>query len=64
MKKGTSSNTAYKITIIKIPTGHTRAVAVVIFVPPDAPVTSCTSPFPSMKMEGVIEESGRFFGSM
>lgn len=64
MKTGSDNNTAYKIIIIKIPTGHTRAVAVVIFVPPAAPVTSCTSPFPSMKMEGAIEESGRFFGSM
>lgn len=47
-----------------IPAVPTKAVEVVIFVPPAAPVTSSTSPFPSTKMEGTIEDNGCFFGSI
>lgn len=41
-----------------------RAVAVVIFVPPAAPVTSWTLLFSSTKMAGHIEDKGLFPGLM
>ena len=41
----------------------TRETAVVILFPPDAPMTSCTSPLSSVKMAGDMDENGRFPGS-
>jgi hypothetical protein len=36
------------------------ATAVVIFVPPAAPITSLTLPIESVKIDGDMDESGRF----
>lgn len=60
LDKNTHTTTREEI----IPAVPTKAVEVVIFVPPAAPVTSSTSPFPSTKMEGTIEDNGCFFGSI
>ena len=42
----------------------TRAVDVVIFVPPDAPTTILTSPFDVTIILGHIEDKGRFQGAI
>lgn len=39
-------------------------MAVGIFVPPAAPITSRTAPLPSVTMVGLIEDMGRFCGAM
>lgn len=42
----------------------TDATVVVILVPPAAPVIMMTSPLPSTKIEGHMEERGLFPGAM
>ena len=42
---------------------HTRETAVVIFFPPEAPITSCTSLLLSVKIAGDKDENGRLPGS-
>lgn len=60
LDKNTHTTTREEI----IPAVPTKAVVVVIFVPPAAPVTSSTLPFPSTNIQGTIEDNGRFFGSI
>ena len=43
--------------------GRTNDTAVVIFFPPEAPITSRTFPSLSVKMVGHMDENGRFFGA-
>ena len=38
---------------------HTSETAVVILLPPDAPIISCTSPVSFTKMAGDMDENGR-----
>ena len=42
---------------------HTSDTAVVILLPPDAPITSCTSPLVSVKIATDMDENGRLPGS-
>ena len=42
---------------------HTSDTAVVILLPPDAPITSCTSPLLSVKIAADMDENGRLPGS-
>jgi len=42
---------------------HTSETAVVIFFPPEAPITSCTSLLLSVKIAGDKDENGRLPGS-
>ena len=42
---------------------HTSDTAVVILLPPDAPITSCTSPLLSVKIATDMDENGRLPGS-
>ena len=70
---GTSSVASYK----EVPLGvyfsskiysnsfffHTSETAVVILLPPDAPITSCTSPLLSVKIAADMDEIGRLPGS-
>ena len=42
----------------------TKAVAVVICEPPDAPITMATRPLASRKIAGVMEDMGRLPGAM
>ena len=41
----------------------TSDTAVVILFPPEAPITSCTSPLSLVRMAGDMDEKGRLFGS-
>ena len=70
---GTSSVASYK----EVPLGvyfsskiysnsfffHTSETAVVILLPPDAPITCCTSPLLSVKIAADMDEIGRLPGS-
>ena len=42
---------------------HTSETAVVILLPPDAPIISCTSPVSFVKMAGDMDENGRLPGA-
>ena len=42
----------------------TKDTAVVIFVPPDAPITKRATPFLSTNIDGVVEDCGRFPGAI
>lgn len=42
----------------------TREIAVVILVPPDAPITKRAWPFLSKNIDGAVEDIGRFPGSI
>ena len=42
----------------------TKEMAVVIFVPPDAPITKRATPSLSKNIDGAVEDWGRFPGSI
>ena len=43
---------------------HTSEIAVVIFVPPEAPTTSRGTPLESTNIDGLMEDIGRFPGAI